>query len=82
MNYLTRSGSRRNTVHKLTTHDAASVGGLSHTIFTPRPQGTRWCLTAISAAREIVNLGDFPNRGAALAAARSMAQACGGTAVP
>jgi hypothetical protein len=73
----------RNTVQKLTTDNAArSAEATSPPLFTARPRSTRWCVTAISTAGETVNLGDFPKRGAALAAARIMAQACGGRAVP
>jgi hypothetical protein len=50
-------------------------------LFTARPRGTRWCVTAISSADETMNLGDFPSRGTALYAAHIMAQACGGRAV-
>jgi hypothetical protein len=63
-------------------HTAITSGANNPTLFTARPQSTRWCVTAISSTGETVNLGDFPMRGPALAAARIMAQACGGTAVP
>jgi hypothetical protein len=82
MSDLRRSVAYRNTVHKPPAHGAAKAAGSSPTIFTPRPRSTRWCVTAISTARETVNLGDFPSRGAAFVAARIMAQACGGWAVP
>jgi hypothetical protein len=51
-------------------------------VFTARPRGTRWAVTAISKTGETVRLGIFPHRADALYAARLMAGIAGGRWLP
>jgi hypothetical protein len=69
----------RNTVRKLTTHDAAIASG---SIVTAVPVGRDWRVKTIAEDGEVTLLGRFDGRLSALGAALVLSVRCGGRAVP